>query len=139
MLKNWWASRRPTHKKYYPSSPRFHTTNNDQTGLGQNIELWDWQGGGTSGLGACRVGLMLGYDDITLCGIPIDNSGHFFDPSWEKTNFQREIATKGGRIRGDGRRFWVNAKEKYFDGKVKSMSGYTKLLLGAPIAIKKAG
>ena len=131
MLKNWWNARRPTHKNYHQSSPQFHTVNNTMP-VGKDVKKWDWKGGGTSGLGACFVGLWLGYDDIILCGVPIDNSGHYFDPDWEKTNFQREIANSEGHIRGDGRRFWVNAAENHFKGRVKSMSGFTKKLLGEP-------
>lgn len=132
MLSKWWAARRPPYKKMFPVNPRFHTVDNDQTGLDKNIELWPFSGGGTSGLFACFVGLGLGYDEIVLCGVPIDNSGHYWEDPNGKTNFQREIADKHGRIRGDGRRFWGNAAEK-FDGRVKSMSGFTKELLGSPI------
>lgn len=130
MLKKWWDARRPPLKNQFKRYPQFHTVDNDQ-GL-SGVRTWTFQGGGTSGLFACYVGLYLGYDDIILCGVPIDNSGHYFEPIQMKTNFQREIADSRGRIRGDGRRFWINAKEK-FNGKVKSMSGFTKELLGSPI------
>ncbi len=134
MLRKWWAARRPPLKKQFPKVPRFHTAGDYEI---HGVEKWDFQGGGTSGLAACFCGLSLGYSEIILAGIPIDNSGHYFDPPWIKTNFQREIADKEGRIRGDGRRFWVNAAEK-FNGRVKSMSGFTKDLLGDP-EIKKTG
>lgn len=131
MLTKWWAARRPPYKQRFHVNPRMHTVDNEQSGVARNVELWSFSGGGTSGLFACYVGLYLGYDEIILCGIPIDNTGHYWECPWEKTNFQREIANKNGVIRGDGRRFWTNAKEK-FAGRVKSMSGFTKDLLGAP-------
>jgi len=136
MLQKWWDSRRQPYKQTFPIIPRVHTVDNGMP-VGKNVEKWAFQGGGTSGLFACMVGLNLGYDEIILCGIPIDNSGHFWETPAGKTNFQREIANSAGHIRGDGRRFWTRAAEKKFGGKVKSMSGFTRKLLGAPK--KKAG
>jgi len=131
MLMKWWDARRPPYKVQFPSQPRMHTRR-DLVSLPKHIETWPFQGGGTSGLFACFVGLGLGYDEIILCGIPIDNTGHYWEDPVGKTNYQREIACPNGRIRGDGRHYWTKAKEK-FDGKVKSMSGFTKKLLGAPM------
>jgi hypothetical protein len=127
MLPKWWAARRPPYQSRYSKVPRFHTVESEQGVIG--VERWHFAGGGTSGLLACVIGLELGYDEIVLCGIPIDNSGHFFDPPSTKTNFAREIVNKSGNIRGDGRRFWTNRLEE-FGGRVKSMSGNTKLILG---------
>lgn len=135
MLHKWWAARRPPYKSSFSKVPRFHTVSNEQGVPG--IELWPFQGGGTSGLLACHVGLELGYDEIILCGVPIDNTGHFWEATWGKTNFNREIADIKGNIRGDGRRFWTRAAET-FDGRVKSMSGNTRKILGAP-NLKKCG
>ena len=131
-LATWWAARFIPYKQRFTKIPKFHTANNEQN-VPSHYRRWDFAGGGTSGLAACFAGIGLGYDSIVLCGVPIDNSGHFWEAPWEGTNFQREIANAHGQIRGDGRRFWVNAKEK-FNGRVKSMSGYTKKLLGSPYA-----
>ena len=132
MLKHWWDARRPPYRDQFKKIPQFHTVNNDQD-VPKGYNLWAFAGGGTSGLAACFAGIGMGYEHIVLCGVPIDNEGHYWEAPWGKTNFQREIANSTGQIRGDGRRFWVNAKEK-FNGRVKSMSGYTKKLLGAPNA-----
>lgn len=132
MLKHWWNARRPPYKSEFQRIPQFHTVDNDQD-VPDSYRLWEFAGGGTSGLAACFAGIGMGYEHIILCGIPIDNEGHYWEAPWGKTNFQREIANSSGQIRGDGRRFWVNAKDK-FDGRVKSMSGFTKKLLGAPNA-----
>lgn len=129
MLSKWWAARRPPYRSRFNKKPRFHTVDNWQ-GV-PNVKSWSFQGGGTSGLLAANIAVELGYEEIILCGIPIDNTPHYWQAHWEKCNFQREIADDMGRIRGDGRRYWINAAER-FDGKVKSMSGYTKKLLGAP-------
>lgn len=77
---------------------------------------------GTSSLAAVYVALCLGYDRIVLCGAPLDDEGHFFDPSWVRTNFTNEA-------RHD---VWAEANRKIFDGKVKSMSGFSRDILGAP-------
>lgn len=84
--------------------------------------VWPWPGHGTSGLNAVFTGLALGYKSIILCGIPIDSSGHYFDPPHIKTNydFSRNL------------RIWKDAATKYFDGRVRSFSGNTKVILGEP-------
>jgi hypothetical protein len=76
--------------------------------------------GGTSGLFACFVGLMLGYTDITLAGIPMNNDGHYFDPPWQRTDF----ADKAVEI------VWKQAALNIFAGRVKSLSGKTREWLG---------
>ena len=87
-------------------------------------EYWPLPGHGTSSLNACFVGLAMGYDSIILAGIPLDNTGHYFDPPWIKSNFQREVPER------DGLRWWKDAMEHVFQGKVKSVSGRTRDLLG---------
>ncbi len=129
MLKVWWEARRPPYKVQFNVRPRFHTVDNEQ-GVA-DVEAHHFGGGGTSGLLACHVALKLGYDDILLCGVPIDNTGHFWEATWGKTNFQREIADVHGNIRGDGRKYWTRAAEM-FAGRVKSMSGNTRKILGGP-------
>ena len=85
---------------------------------------WPFPGHGTSSLNACFTGLALGYDSIILAGIPLDNTGHYFEPEWIKSNFQREVPER------DGLRWWKDAAEHVFQGKVKSVSGRTRDLLG---------
>lgn len=80
---------------------------------------WGWPGGGTSSLNACMTGLGLGYDRIYLCGAPLDDGPHYFDPPWVKTNFSRS----------GGLREWQNHRDRFFEGKVISMSGNTKRIL----------
>ena len=43
----------------------------------------------SSGINAIYCGLDLGYDQIVVCGVPLDNAGHYFDPPWIKTAFDR--------------------------------------------------
>lgn len=79
--------------------------------------------GGTSGLLAVFVGLAMGFDSITLAGVPMDDSGHYFDPpAYNKTDFNQS------HIRQE----WINAERDLFGGRVRSMSGWTAKLLGTP-------
>lgn len=42
--------------------------------------VWPLPIRGNSGLGAILVGLALGYRKIHVAGVPLDDSGHFYDP-----------------------------------------------------------
>lgn len=83
--------------------------------------------GGTSGLFACFVGLMLGYNEIVLGGLPMTNDGHYFDPPWQYTAFQ----DKGVAL------VWASAQTNIFKGRVKALSGWTKTWLGSPLEEKE--
>jgi len=85
--------------------------------------VWPWTGHGTSGLGAVITGLWLGYDNIVLCGIPLDNRPHNGEPPWRKTNFVNEV-------RGD-QKHWMKVADR-FSGRVTSMSGQTRAWFGHP-------
>ena len=112
MLPHWRKARRP----------RFGTeeTKSENIKLHSCNSNWGWPGGGTSTLNAVMTGLALGYEKIYICGAPLDNLGHYFDPPWVSTNFARS----------GGLREW-EARKPYFEGKVVSMSGNTKRILDA--------
>jgi hypothetical protein len=77
--------------------------------------------GGSSGLLAARVALELGATHVVLCGIPLDYAqGHFNTPA---------IPWREG---GSYRRGWVEHALELT--RVKSSSGWTRELLGAPTA-----
>lgn len=82
----------------------------------QHVQSWD----GSSGLLAVSVAIALGYQKIILCGVPLDKkAGHYFSPDvpWM-----------------DGPRYrhaWIKHQEEMIP-RVKSMSGWTQILLGAP-------
>ena len=86
--------------------------------------VWPWHGGGTSGLNAVFTALALGYSEITLAGIPLDDAGHYFDPPWQRTNFTNEVPSDNEEIK-----YWSKAAKESFQGKVKSLSGRTKAIL----------
>ena len=69
------------------------------------------------------VGLALGYERIIIAGIPLDGNGHFFDPPGAITK-----QFTGTNIKME----WDNARDKYFNGRVKSLSGNSRDWLGEP-------
>ena len=74
--------------------------------------------GGSSGLFAALLAVKLGYENIVLCGIPLDNEGNFYDPPWVNDRFSNK------KFRG-----W---KTSDLHGKITSMSGWTREYFGAP-------
>ena len=108
-----WAVVRAFHHK---PVQHYHTVLAGKAQPGHHV--WPFPSMGTSSLGACYTGLALGYDEIYLAGIPLDNSGHFFDPT--PSNFVNE-----------GRQdIWERARDEVFEGRVKSLSGRSKEILG---------
>jgi len=119
---SYWASRRSLYKKRF-GEPLFHTLSRWNS---EHIS-WPYTGIGTSSYNACRAGLDLGYDEIILCGLPMDDSGHFWEVPFDefrverprKLDFDMQFAADYG--------LWEGIKGT---GKVKSMSGNTKTYLG---------
>ena len=105
MLHRWVEARRPRYRMAFGENIIIHTG-------------WPWKSG-NSGLSACFTGIALGYDQITLIGMPLDDLGHYWEKPDLKTKFTREAPDEP----------WIFAKQ-IFQGKVKSLSGRTKLILG---------
>lgn len=89
---------------------------------------WPWSGRGSSLLGGTLVGLGLGYDQIIICGGPLDDGPHNGEPPWRKSEFQsREVRDNAGT------HHWKLAIEQVpMYGRVFAMSGRTKDWLGSP-------
>lgn len=83
--------------------------------------------GGLSGLYAAMLGVLMGYDQVVLAGVPSDGTGRFFDPP------------DSGGMHGD--RSIIGAWEENMHcyptmmDYVRSLSGYTKEVLGGPDGI----
>jgi hypothetical protein len=78
-----------------------------------------------SGETACIVACELGYTDIILAGIPADGKGHYYPAPIEngwKTPYDHGEDYALNRWR------WL--RDNYFNGRVKSLSGNTKDILG---------
>jgi len=90
-----------------------------------HVHAWKLPNYGCSGLSACIVGVLLGYEKIVLAGSPLTDEGHFYDPPWVKTSLERSFP-------GETPKIWKKMADEVFKGKVKSLSGRTKELLGGP-------
>lgn len=113
-LPKWVQARRPRYVKDLEESIILHSCN------GPNP--WPWIGQGSSGLNAIYTGLALGYDQITVAGVPLDDSGHYFDPPWKKTNFTKEVPIRDGEVK-----YWQFSINQIFNGKVRSLSNNRSL------------
>lgn len=94
-------------------------THSDAPGVRVNC-VWPGKVHGTSGLLAAKVGLALGYEEVLLCGMPLDGTGRFYDPPWAEGRELLDMTE------------WQRLARDVFDGRVKSMSGKTRELLGGP-------
>ena len=91
--------------------------------------IWDILQGnsGTSGMFAILVALALGYDRIVVCGLPLDDSGHFYDNPYKPTiPMDRFGETRVAQLWGHN----VNLIQK--TNKVRAMSGMTARWFGKP-------
>jgi hypothetical protein len=82
--------------------------------------------GGTSAWGGAVYATLMGYDPIVLAGIPLDGGGHFYDPPYGPKDQAHEVTQEHLRM------VWQWAQDNIFRGKVKSMSGLTRDICGAP-------
>lgn len=123
LLSKFIAARRCEYTREFETPRHTHSCNSGAP------HVWPFGGHGTSGLGAVLVGIGLGYDQIVLCGLPLDDGPHNGEPPWRRTGFTQEAANSG---QSGWNRFWQKAAALAFEGKVKSMSGRTRQWLGEP-------
>lgn len=84
--------------------------------------VWPVSSEGSSGLFATKVALLMGYEKIMLCGIPIKDAPHFHDmPGFRHPEMEDRAVWLAWEMAADALR-----------GRVKSFSGRTKDLLGEP-------
>lgn len=91
----------------------------------RGVWRWPWSGRGTSGLGGALVAVALGYNEVVLAGMPLDNSAHNGEPPWRKCRFDKEAPEAVDHN-------WKEAIRFAFSGRVTSLSGRTMTWLGAP-------
>lgn len=83
--------------------------------------IWRFNGGtSVSGLSCIDLAHLLGYSKIILVGIPMDNKGYFYKPN--------DNPDMHDRWRHDE----VKKIHQLYGDKVKSFSGFTKEVFGAP-------
>lgn len=102
-LIHWDKGRRRAHVTIYGNAERLHSCTERTGPEYANVSVWPMPSQGGSGITAILVALALGYDNITVAGIPLDNSGHFYDPpnnsqlrfeSRPWTNFEHETTDR---------------------------------------------
>lgn len=84
---------------------------------------WDLPKTGTSSRFGVEVGLRLGYDEIVLAGVPLNDDGYFYGPTNPQMDFGNPYMHK----------CWEEVSQDW-GGRVTSMSGWTRELLGGPDA-----
>lgn len=114
LLKVWHAGRDEVHQKK-DKHAGMTILHSNRDGVDVN---WKWPGWGTSTMGGLLMALAMGFDDISVCGMPMDNGGHYYDPPWHETNFEND----------NNERVWQQAAARVFHGKVKIISGRFKEL-----------
>jgi len=120
---NWGNPRRPAPRANFPS-------------------ITDWWGpemssGATSAGKAALIGLAMGFDKIILCGCPLDGSG--YAPGESKGIRQDAACARIGDLAAQSKKIiqryrarMAELAQTTFKGRVFSMSGYTREVLGAP-------
>jgi hypothetical protein len=95
---------------------------------GQPVDfvLYPWSGG-SSGMLAAQVAIVLGCRRVVLCGMPMTPTAHF-NQSAEFSSATTVWAEADGHWKS-----WVRVYQQgWFGGHVRSMSGRTRELLGTP-------
>jgi hypothetical protein len=89
------------------------------------VEAQQLLGSGSSGLFAVEIALRLGYERLVLCGIPLTGRTTI------QENGEEERLRKGQPFIASFRDAWVRDFE-LLSPHVRSMSGWTRELLGGP-------
>lgn len=82
--------------------------------------------GGTSSLFGCKIAILMGYEKIIMCGVPLDGAGHYYDP--EFSDPQNNYNNTEQKI------VWIQFRQTGTTAKgcIRSMSGRTKDVFGEP-------
>lgn len=112
-LPRWRAGRRDQYEKRFGPVGTLHS---NQKG---GEVTWPWPGSGTSSLGAVYTALALGFDEVIIIGVPLDDSRHYFEPPWTTSSFSKQVPHKGnGELK-----YWHGAAKNVFEGRVTAASG----------------
>jgi hypothetical protein len=77
-LKAWHAGRRHWWEQIYRQTIPLHSCFAEKAGGG--VHNWPFPAHGSSGLVVTLVALAMGYERLWIAGIPLDDTGHFYDP-----------------------------------------------------------
>jgi hypothetical protein len=141
-------------KRVFPNAPpwKLHaTTHPHRLAAAKQMlpSVTDWHPhevgqGATSASKAAKIGLLMGFDEIILCGCPMDQPGYFPGEAKVQQHIACQRIGDHGIAKGLGipvqqtriiqayRSRLKQLAETEFKGKVFSMSGFTRACLGAP-------
>lgn len=132
-------------RKKFPNAPvwRLHATITQKhlaeagTVFPSVTDWWDksYCHGATSISKATDIGLRgLGFDEVILCGAPMDASGYFVGEATKTVDCHRigDPAAQKFRVIDGYRRKFRDTFAPLFKGRVFSMSGFTKSVVGEP-------
>lgn len=95
--------------------------------------VWEFENtADMSGLFGVKVALGLGYSEVIVVGMPMDGTGHFYDPPQNLTIAGHPPVEIPNYSASASREAWERANRHEFKGRVKSMSGMTRDILGEP-------
>ena len=121
----WWATNLVNKWRIKPQTHTLfemrgftHCWNIEQGDYGMEDVMWH----GSTALFAAMTCVAMGYERIVLCGCPMDGNGHWYEPE----------DMLGPRWTGESYQAWLDFKDAPESEKVRSMSGYTKTMLGEP-------
>lgn len=131
-----WRKRRaergyPPAKAHYGHPEAFEGSLAQRAGLTPDVIATPYsfasEKSGSSGLFAAKVALVdLGFDRVVLCGVPMDPVPHFTGrESWVPRDTHGRTSAHGFR------NSWLAVPQEYRD-RMRSLSGWTRILLGAP-------
>lgn len=134
------AARRKTFPEAKPI--RVHATMTDKHLAEAKVlfpSVTDWHSkdmctGATSVAKGVRIGFKLGYDRVVICGAPMDGSGYFKGEAPVGHDCHRigDPEKQAHRVMEGYRRKFKKLAETEFKGRVFSMSGFTRQVLGGP-------
>lgn len=103
------------------------------------FEFYEGHPSGSSGLFAAKVALVdLGFDRVVFCGVPMSPGPHIA-ADWRKPGDENRWteANAGGTSSALGfRNAWLTIPMEYRN-RMRSMSGWSRVLLGAPETMKE--
>ena len=116
----WWVNGRDVayQQKDKPYPDTIMHSNRDYT----RTVVWPVPGSGTSGLNAVIMAALMGYEEIKVCGMPLDNGPHYYDASWFKWNHFEGQSYDGNPLNNGLLRPWHKFLDKFSDV-VEPMSG----------------
>jgi hypothetical protein len=121
----WWATNLVNKWRVKPQTHTLgemrgftHCWNIPQSDYGMEDVMWH----GSTALFAVLTCLAMGYKRVVLCGCPMDANGHWYEPANKL----------GPRWTGECYQAWLDFKTEPESEKVKSLSGYTRIILGEP-------